>query len=68
MPPSPAREGIRTKPVKYHQWGEVLDHEAAMAYKNIREVIAAQKDLVTVPGEFIPRLAKLAPGGERPED
>jgi hypothetical protein len=54
--------------VKYHQWGEVLDHEAAMAYKNIREVIAAQKDLVTVPGEFIPRLAKLAPGGERPED
>jgi tRNA-splicing ligase RtcB (3'-phosphate/5'-hydroxy nucleic acid ligase) len=42
--------------------------EVPMAYKNIREVMAAQKDLVTVLGQFDPRLVKMAPGGERPED
>lgn len=42
--------------------------EVPMAYKNIREVMAAQRDLVTVLGEFKPRLVKMAPGGERPED
>jgi tRNA-splicing ligase RtcB (3'-phosphate/5'-hydroxy nucleic acid ligase) len=42
--------------------------EVPMAYKNIREVIAAQLDLVTVLGEFMPRLVKMAPSGERPED
>jgi tRNA-splicing ligase RtcB len=42
--------------------------EVPMAYKNIREVMAAQKDLVTVLGEFMPRLVKMAPSGERPED
>lgn len=42
--------------------------EAPMAYKNIREVMAAQKDLVTVLGEFQPKLVKMAPAGERPED
>ncbi|HXT40351.1 MAG TPA: RtcB family protein [Candidatus Angelobacter sp.] len=42
--------------------------EVPMAYKNIREVMAAQNDLVTVLGEFMPRLVKMAPGGERPED
>jgi tRNA-splicing ligase RtcB len=42
--------------------------EVPMAYKNIREVMAAQKDLVTVLGEFMPRLVKMAPAGERPED
>ncbi len=42
--------------------------EVPMAYKNIREVMAAQKDLVTVLGEFLPRLVKIAPSGERPED
>jgi len=42
--------------------------EVPMAYKNIREVMAAQQDLVTVLGEFMPRLVKMAPGGERPED
>jgi tRNA-splicing ligase RtcB (3'-phosphate/5'-hydroxy nucleic acid ligase) len=42
--------------------------EVPMAYKNIREVMAAQKDLVTALGEFDPKLVKMAPSGERPED
>ncbi len=42
--------------------------EVPMAYKSIREVMAAQQDLVTVLGEFMPRLVKMAPAGERPED
>jgi hypothetical protein len=36
-------------------------------YKNIREVMAAQNDLVTVLGQFDPKLVKMAPSGERPE-
>jgi tRNA-splicing ligase RtcB len=42
--------------------------EVPMAYKNIADVMAAQRDLVTVLGEFMPRLVKMAPAGERPED
>jgi tRNA-splicing ligase RtcB (3'-phosphate/5'-hydroxy nucleic acid ligase) len=42
--------------------------EVPMAYKNIQEVMAAQSDLVTVLGEFMPKLVKMAPAGERPED
>jgi tRNA-splicing ligase RtcB len=42
--------------------------EVPMAYKNIRDVMAAQKDLVTVLGEFMPKLVKMAPSGERAED
>jgi tRNA-splicing ligase RtcB (3'-phosphate/5'-hydroxy nucleic acid ligase) len=42
--------------------------EVPMAYKNIRDVMKAQSDLVTVLGEFMPRLVKMAPSGERPED
>ena len=42
--------------------------EVPMAYKNIRDVMTAQKDLVTVLGEFMPKLVKMAPSGERPED
>jgi tRNA-splicing ligase RtcB len=42
--------------------------EVPMAYKNIRDVMSAQKDLVTVLGEFMPKLVKMAPSGERPED
>jgi len=42
--------------------------EVPMAYKNIREVIAAQNDLVVVLGQFDPKLVKMAPSGERPED
>ena len=42
--------------------------EVPMVYKNIHEVMAAQKDLVTVLGQFDPKLVKMAPHGERPED
>lgn len=42
--------------------------EVPMVYKNIHEVMAAQSDLVEVIGEFNPRLVKMAPHGERPED
>ena len=42
--------------------------EVPMAYKNIREVMAAQNDLVAVLGQFDPKLVKMAPSGERPED
>jgi tRNA-splicing ligase RtcB len=42
--------------------------EVPMAYKNIRDVMAAQHDLVTVLGQFDPKLVKMAPAGERPED
>jgi tRNA-splicing ligase RtcB (3'-phosphate/5'-hydroxy nucleic acid ligase) len=42
--------------------------EAPMAYKDIEEVMAAQTDLVAVVAQFEPRLVKMAPAGERPED
>jgi tRNA-splicing ligase RtcB len=42
--------------------------EVPMVYKNIREVMAAQSDLVTILGQFDPKLVKMAPAGERPED
>jgi len=42
--------------------------EVPMVYKNIHEVMAAQKDLVTILGQFDPKLVKMAPHGERPED
>ena len=42
--------------------------EAPMVYKNIHEVMAAQHDLVTILGQFDPRLVKMAPPGERAED
>ena len=42
--------------------------EVPMAYKDIDEVMAAQHDLVTVLAKFQPRLVKMAPAGERPED
>jgi tRNA-splicing ligase RtcB len=42
--------------------------EVPMVYKNIREVMAAQSDLVTILGQFDPKLVKMAPSGERPED
>jgi hypothetical protein len=31
-------------------------------------ILATQNDLVTVLGQFDPKLVKMAPGGERPED
>ncbi len=42
--------------------------EVPMAYKDIHEVMAAQRDLVEVLARFDPRLVKMAPAGERPED
>src|SRR5437762_2419383 len=42
--------------------------EVPMAYKNIREVMAAQNDLVTVLGQIDPKHVKMAPSGECPED
>jgi tRNA-splicing ligase RtcB len=42
--------------------------EVPMVYKNIRDVMAAQHELVTVLGQFDPKLVKMAPSGERPED
>jgi tRNA-splicing ligase RtcB len=42
--------------------------EVPMAYKDIDEVMAAQQDLVTPLARFEPRLVKMAPGGEPPED
>jgi len=42
--------------------------EAPMAYKNIHEVMAAQSELVTVLGQFDPRLVKMSPSGGRAED
>jgi tRNA-splicing ligase RtcB len=42
--------------------------EAPMVYKNIGEVMAVQSDLVTILGQFDPKLVKMAPHGERAED
>jgi hypothetical protein len=35
---------------------------------NIRKVMASQNDLTTVLGRFNPKLVKIAPSSERPED
>jgi tRNA-splicing ligase RtcB len=72
----------RTQAKNTFNWkmaNEVLDREGVtlmsagldevpMVYKNIHEVMAAQEDLVEVLAEFRPRLVKMAPAGERPED
>jgi tRNA-splicing ligase RtcB len=42
--------------------------EVPMAYKDIDQVMAAQQDLVEPLARFQPRLVKMAPAGERPED
>jgi tRNA-splicing ligase RtcB len=42
--------------------------EVPMVYKDINEVMAAQADLVRTVAQFHPRLVKMAPPGERPED
>ena len=42
--------------------------EVPMAYKDIDEVMAAQSDLVEPLARFEPRLVKMAPSGEPPED
>ncbi|MBM3878958.1 MAG: RtcB family protein [Verrucomicrobia bacterium] len=72
----------RTKALETFEWGKVnrllkergvklisagLD-EVPMVYKDIHTVMAAQADLVSVLGQFDPKLVKMAPHGERPED
>lgn len=42
--------------------------ELPMAYKDIETVMQEQQDLVEVCGCFQPRIVKMAPAGERPED
>ncbi len=42
--------------------------EAPMAYKDIDSVMAAQQALVETIARFQPRLVKMAPAGEAPED
>jgi tRNA-splicing ligase RtcB (3'-phosphate/5'-hydroxy nucleic acid ligase) len=42
--------------------------EVPMAYKDIDDVMAAQQDLVEPLARFDPRLVKMAPSGEPPED
>jgi tRNA-splicing ligase RtcB len=42
--------------------------EVPMAYKDIDDVMAAQRDLVEPLARFEPRLVKMAPSGEPPED
>jgi tRNA-splicing ligase RtcB len=42
--------------------------EVPMAYKDIDQVMASQEDLVATLARFDPRLVKMAPSGEPPED
>jgi len=42
--------------------------EVPAVYKDIHEVMAAQSDLVEPLARFQPRIVKMAPAGERPED
>ncbi len=42
--------------------------EVPMVYKDILQVMEAQQDLVDVLGRFDPKIVKMAPHGERPED
>ena len=42
--------------------------EVPMAYKDIDAVMTAQRDLVAVLARFDPRLVKMAPSGDPPED
>jgi tRNA-splicing ligase RtcB (3'-phosphate/5'-hydroxy nucleic acid ligase) len=72
----------RTKAMETFEWEKVnrvlkdrgvklisagLD-EVPGVYKDIHQVMAAQSDLVEVLGRFDPKLVKMAPHGERPED
>lgn len=42
--------------------------EAPMAYKDIEVVMQSQDDLIERVARFDPKIVKMAPGGERPED
>jgi len=60
-----ARTFLRSRGVTLLSAG--LD-EVPMAYKDIDAVMAAQGDLVEPLARFLPRLVKMAPAGEPPED
>ncbi|HQB03096.1 MAG TPA: RtcB family protein [Candidatus Hydrogenedentes bacterium] len=76
------RNMSRTQAKKLFSWHQLNDllkkdritllsaglDESPMAYKNIDEVMAAQRDLASIKARFFPRLVKMAPAGERPED
>lgn len=78
-----ARAGMsRTQAQRTFAWGDVrrqieaagvtvlsagLD-EVPGVYEDIETVMAAQADLVEVVARFDPRIVKMAPAGERPED
>ena len=42
--------------------------EVPYVYKNIREVMQQQSDLVTIVARFDPRIVKMCDDGSRPED
>jgi tRNA-splicing ligase RtcB (3'-phosphate/5'-hydroxy nucleic acid ligase) len=42
--------------------------EAPAVYKDIQTVMNAQQDLVDIVARFMPRIVKMAPSGEPPED
>lgn len=42
--------------------------EAPQAYKDIHEVMAAQRELVEPLARLDPKIVKMAPAGEKPED
>ncbi|MCP4196649.1 MAG: RtcB family protein [Proteobacteria bacterium] len=60
-----AKQLLAKKGVKLISAG--LD-EVPMAYKDIETVMAAQGELVDIVARFDPRIVKMAPGSERPED
>ncbi len=76
------RRMSRTAAKKSFSWEEVRAHirdrgvtlisagldEAPFAYKDIRRVMEAQRDLVDVVARFDPCLVKMAPDGEKAED
>jgi tRNA-splicing ligase RtcB len=76
------RRMSRTKAKQLFSWDHVLEFlrerhvtlisagldEVPMAYKDIDAVMAAQSDLVEPLARFEPRLVKMAPSGEPPED
>jgi len=60
-----AREMLRDRGVTLLSAG--LD-EVPMVYKDIDTVMGLQRDLVEPLARFFPRIVKMAPAGERPED
>jgi tRNA-splicing ligase RtcB len=76
------RRMSRTAANKNSTWRELRDYlhqqgvtlisagldEVPWAYKDINSVMAAQQDLARTLATFMPRLVKMAPSGERPED